>query len=91
VRRVFGSSVTDLVAQPPRAKVDVVGDHLARLGLGVVVRRLQGDVREEAAFRALLDTDVVFSCTDTHGSRAAVNELASAYLLPVIDVGARVG
>ena len=29
--------------------------------------------------------------TDTHGSRAVVNDLASAYLLPVIDVGVRVG
>ncbi len=29
--------------------------------------------------------------TDTHGSRAVVNDLASTYLLPVIDVGVRVG
>jgi hypothetical protein len=39
----------------------------------------------------LLDADVVICGTDTHGSRAVVNELASSYLLPVIDVGVRVG
>jgi molybdopterin-synthase adenylyltransferase len=48
-------------------------------------------VRAEPTFRALLDTDLVICATDTHGSRATLNELASAYLLPVIDVGVRVG
>jgi hypothetical protein len=48
-------------------------------------------VRTETVFRHLLDADVVFSATDTHGSRAILNELASTYLLPVIDVGVRVG
>jgi hypothetical protein len=33
----------------------------------------------------------VISATDTHGSRAVLNDLPSAYLLPVIDVGVRVG
>ncbi len=30
-------------------------------------------------------------CTDTHGSRVVVNDLASTYLLPVIDVGVQAG
>ncbi len=52
---------------------------------------MHGDVRTESVFRSLLDTDVVLCGTDTHGSRAIVNELASTYFLPVIDVGVRVG
>jgi hypothetical protein len=91
VRRVFGSSGADLQAAVPPAKVDIVGRHIDRLVLGVPVRRVHGDVRAESVFRSLLDTDVVLCGTDTHGSRAIVNELASTYFLPVIDVGVRVG
>src|SRR5205823_6424926 len=42
-------------------------------------------------WRELLDADMVIGCTDTHGSRAALNDLVSAYLLPVIDVGVQAG
>jgi hypothetical protein len=91
VRRVFGSRISDLRHAEKRTKVDVVSDHLEEIGLDTRIRRLRGDVRTETVFRHLLDADVVFSATDTHGSRAILNELASTYLLPVIDVGVRVG
>ncbi len=91
VRRVFGSTIADLRAVAPPPKVDVVGRHLDQLGLTNPVRRVKGDVRKESVFRHLLDADVVISGTDTHGSRAVINDLASTYLLPVIDVGVQAG
>lgn len=91
VRRVVGSTPSDLRATQPPPKVDVVGRHLDGIGLGVPTRRVNGDVRYEDVFRELLDADVVICATDTHGSRAVVNELASTYLLPVIDVGVQAG
>lgn len=91
VRRVVGSTASDLRAASAPPKVDVVGRHLDQLGLGVRVRRVRGDARREDVFRELLDTDVVLSGTDTHGSRAVLNDLASTYLLPVIDCGVRAG
>jgi hypothetical protein len=91
VRRVVGSSPSDLRATTPRPKVDVVGAHLDRVGLGVTVRRVCGDVRKESVFRELLDVDVVICATDSHGSRGVINDLASVYLLPVIDVGVQAG
>jgi hypothetical protein len=91
VRRVVGSTAADLHATTPPPKVDVVGRHLDQLGLGRPVNRINGDVRHERTFRALLDADVVISATDTHGSRAVLNDLASTYLLPVIDVGVQAG
>lgn len=90
LRRMIGSTMADLRATVPLPKVDIVGRHLDQLGLGVQIRRIYGDVRTEKVFRALLDTDLVLNCTDTHGSRAVINDLASTYLLPVIDVGVRV-
>jgi hypothetical protein len=92
VRRVFGSVRADLESPVPLPKVDIVGRHLEAMGFpGTVVRRIEGDVRVEEVFRELLDSDVVLVGTDTHGSRAMTNELMSTYLLPVIDVGVRVG
>ena len=91
VRRVFGSTVADLRATMAPPKVDVVGRHLDQLGLASTVRRIRGDVRQERIFRELLDVDVVICGTDTHGSRAVVNDLAGGYLLPVIDVGVKAG
>jgi molybdopterin/thiamine biosynthesis adenylyltransferase len=91
VRRVFGSRQDHLNQVPPPAKVDVVGDHLDAIGLDTTVTRVDADVRVESAFRKLLDCDVVICATDTHGSRAVLNDLASTYLLPVIDVGVRAG
>jgi molybdopterin/thiamine biosynthesis adenylyltransferase len=91
VRRIFGSAAADLAAATAPAKVDVVGRHLDQLHLGTRVRRIRGDVTVEGDFRALLDTDIVIGATDTHSSRAVLNDLSSTYLLPAIDVGVRVG
>jgi ThiF family len=91
VRRVTGSTTADLRATTPPAKVDVVGRHLDQLGLGKPVRRINGDVRSESVARELLDADIVICATDTHGSRAVLNDLPSTYLLPVIDVGVQAG
>ncbi len=91
LRRVFGARAVDLRTTVPPRKVDVVGRHLEDLGLDTEVVRIFGDVRSSSAFRWLLDADVVVSATDTHGSRATVNDLAGAYFLPVIDVGVRAG
>lgn len=91
VRRVFGSRCEHLDEVPPPSKVDVVGEHLDAIGLDTKVHRVDGDVRVESAFRELLDCDVVICATDTHGSRAVINDLASTYLLPVIDAGVRAG
>lgn len=91
IRRVFGSTAADLQASVPPPKIDVVGRHLDQLGFDCQIYRIHGDVRTEETFRMLLDTDIVISCTDSHSSRAVINDLASVYLLPVIDVGSRVG
>jgi len=91
IRRVFGAKLSHLKAKPYHPKVDIVGNHLKRLGLGVKIRSIKGDVRIERVFRHLLDADVVLMATDTHSSRAVVNELPSKYLMPVIDVGVRIG
>jgi len=89
IRRVVGSRASDL--DKGLGKAEVVGGHLKEIGLAEHVTILAQDVRTESAAKALLDTDMVISTTDTHSSRAFLNQIAYQYWLPLLDVGARVG
>ena len=35
-----------------------------------------------------MESDFIFCCTDTHASRAVLNQLSYQYLIPCIDMGA---
>ena len=89
LRRVVGSRPSDLRAR--RNKAEVVGRHLDSLDLSTKVDVLPIDVRCEDAIRSLLDCDIVLNTTDTHSSRAFLNQIAYQYWVPLIDVGVRIG
>jgi molybdopterin/thiamine biosynthesis adenylyltransferase len=89
LRRVLGASRPDLDAR--RNKAQIAADNINRLGLGTHARALPHDVRENLSLASLIDADVIVNTTDTHSSRAHVNQLAQQYGLPLIDVGAAVG
>jgi hypothetical protein len=89
LRRVVGATNADLGRGINKA--DLAKRHLERLGLGTQVEAIAADVRNEAVGRRLLDMDVIMCTTDTHSSRAVVNQLAYQYWVPVVDVGVAVG
>jgi molybdopterin-synthase adenylyltransferase len=89
LRKVVGSRFSDLKRGTP--KVEVVRRHVSDLNMVHEVEALAVDVRTRVATEALLDSDVVITTTDTHSARSFVNQLAYQYLLPVIDVGLRIG
>jgi molybdopterin/thiamine biosynthesis adenylyltransferase/proteasome lid subunit RPN8/RPN11 len=81
--RVYGSTPPDV----GRAKVEVVGEHLARIAPSARVGRLQGSVALEVVARALSECDVVFGCTDDNAGRLVLSRIATYLLTPVIDCG----
>jgi hypothetical protein len=91
VRRVFGARMADLAVRPAPAKVSIVARNCRIPQLGTEIIEVHGDLRRRDAFRSLLDADVVFCGTDSHSSRAVIDAAASAFNLPVVDCGVRVG
>ena len=58
--------------------------------MGTEVEAIQGSIVQTAIALALREADVIFACTDTHWSRAILNQYADQYLTPVIDLGSRI-
>lgn len=68
-------------------KVNVAADLARAIQPGIEVQALAYDVTARAVARSLLDVDFFFCCTDSHGSRAVLSQLAYQYLLPGVDLG----
>jgi molybdopterin-synthase adenylyltransferase len=75
-----------------RAKVDVLARGLRRSATArdLSLRTTDYSVVEPPGLAAALDADLIFSCVDRPWPRQALNYIAYAHLVPVIDVGVRV-
>lgn len=86
LNRVLGSTHSDV----GRPKVEIAAAAATRANPNICVNPLLASVIEERGARPLLDCDFIFCCTDSHGSRAVVNQLAYQYGVPTIDIGIRI-
>jgi molybdopterin-synthase adenylyltransferase len=84
LNRVVGTHGRDDVG---RAKVDVASEMISSINSSASVQALRSDVRDSSTARRILDADVFFACTDSHGSRAVLAQLAYQYWLPGFDIG----
>jgi molybdopterin/thiamine biosynthesis adenylyltransferase len=87
LNRVVGATPADV----GRTKVDVASEHIQQISAGrAQVDALAGNVVVRSVGERLLSCDAVFCCTDSHGSRAVLNQLAYQHLVPVFDMGVRI-
>jgi hypothetical protein len=70
-------------------KVRVAAEVMRSVRSDIAVEAIEGVVHRALDGRPLLGTDFIFCCTDSHGSRAVVNQLAYQYVIPTIDLGIR--
>lgn len=87
LNRVVGTQASDV----GRAKVHILAESITSIGLGTRVTAVRGDIRDAATARQLTEVDAIISCTDSHSSRAAINQLAYQYVIPAFDVGVAIG
>jgi len=83
LNRVANATHAD-IGQP---KVDVAARYIQAVANDAKVARVQGDIIRAATARELLSADFIFGCTDSHGSRAVLQQIAYQYLIPYIDLG----
>lgn len=81
--RLLGATPSDV----GRPKVDVLKGWGEKVQPGVAIVAIKGSVTDEKTVLLLRDMDFVFCCTDTHWSRAVLNQFAYQYLVPVVDMG----
>jgi hypothetical protein len=82
--------VSGLRADLGRPKVDIFHRLVRRIGLGGRVHRVRASVPDVDAVEALRDCDVIIGCVDTLFARSDLQELASRYLIPYVDIGATI-
>lgn len=70
-------------------KTEVIAPHLAEVATAPNFRfePIDGAVFEKDAFQAALDCDVIICCVDRPWGRYALNLIAYAHLIPVVDGG----
>ena len=71
-------------------KTSAAAAMIMRIDPNATVVEVTGDVMNSSCARGLLECDFIFSCTDSHGSRAVLNQIAYQYFIPTIDVGVQI-
>ena len=83
ITRVYGSFPED-IGEP---KVEAIARHALRIAPGTDITPIQSKITAESAAKALVDTDIIFGCTDDNAGRLVLSRIATYLLTPVIDCG----
>jgi len=70
-----------------RPKVEIAARYIHSVAKDATVVCIEGDVIRTRTARELLNADFIFGCTDSHGSRAVLQQVSYQYLIPCIDMG----
>jgi molybdopterin/thiamine biosynthesis adenylyltransferase len=83
LNRVVGASGGDIA----RPKVDVAAELIRRVQPSASAEKIIDSVNKNSVLMRLRELDAIFCCTDSHGSRHLLNELAYRFLVPCFDCG----
>lgn len=86
--RIMGATAKD--ARRRRKKVAVAQREINRIDPRIAVHAIDGDIADLETAAQLVDCDYVFLATDTATARLVANAIAQSYLIPTIQIGAKV-
>jgi hypothetical protein len=88
LNRIIGSTSAD--AEANKLKVEVLKNHIERMGLGTKVVTFPTLIQESReAIDALSSCDFIFGCVDSVEGRFCLNLISTYYLVPLIDIGVK--
>jgi len=70
-----------------RPKVEIAARYIQSIANDATIAPIQGDIVLTRHAQQILSADLIFGCTDSHGSRAIVQQISYQYLIPCIDMG----
>ena len=73
-----------------KSKLEVASRYLRAVNSKAHIECIIGNITYAKHAQRLLDADLIFGCTDSHGSRAVLQQIAYQYLIPYIDVGSTI-
>lgn len=86
LNRVVGANADDVGT----SKAEVAARHVRQFNPQASVQSVVGNVVHRSVAEQLVDADVIFCCTDSHGSRSVIQQIAYQYLIPCFDVGSTI-
>lgn len=86
LNRVVGANESDVDID----KIEVATRYLKRFDPDAAVQGVVGNIVHGSVAHRLVDADVIFCCTDSHGSRSVIQQVAYQYLIPCLDVGSTI-
>lgn len=86
--RIVGATPTDAQRRAP--KIEVAARLVATIDPSIEVVSVSGDIRTQSDARRLAEADFVFLATDTVFARYAFNIVCHQYLIPGVQIGAKV-
>lgn len=86
LNRILNSSYDDAINQ--YKKVDVLKKAADKVGFGTVITPIARDIYSDVSIiRSIASTDFIFGCVDSIDARHLLNQIASFYLIPYLDLG----
>lgn len=86
--RIIGATERD--ARRKRKKVHVAKDHAARIDPTITFTAIDGDISNTNVAPRVLGCDYLLLATDTATARLVANAIAQSFLIPLIQIGAKV-
>lgn len=86
--RVVGATRVDVEAR--QLKTQIAVRHAREMAMEAMLEPIAGDVAHESVAQVLRDCDFIFLAADSMRARLVVNALAHQYLVPAIQMGAKV-
>jgi hypothetical protein len=86
--RIIGANERD--ARKKRKKVHVARNHAQRIDPDIRFNAIDGNVSHAHVAEQLLDCDYLLLATDTATARLVANGIAQSFLIPLIQIGAKV-
>ncbi|MBI3868057.1 MAG: ThiF family adenylyltransferase [Verrucomicrobia bacterium] len=85
-QRNHASRHADLSVNPAPTKVALASRLVREISPATKVTGFVGDLLDEVVLDELVHCDLILGCTDSNYARAALGDIASHYLVPVLDL-----